>query len=150
MVRRQGIQYWMNFFQDLTEAELHDGGYLDQELSRFCFLGMVQDTLDDIRCVWNRHRIRPYRQRNHISGRPFMLYFMPSMCSAMDYGLEQNSNDVQICEEEIDSVPTLPCSDLIKDLCVCIMQENQITLPENPKDMRDLYIFLREDINNSL
>ncbi|KAK3083941.1 hypothetical protein FSP39_005684 [Pinctada imbricata] len=79
-----------------------------------------------------------------------MLYFMPSMCSAMDYGLEQNSNDVQICEEEIDSVPTLPCSDLIKDLCVCIMQENQITLPENPKDMRDLYIFLREDINNSL
>ena len=42
MVRRQGMQYWMNFFQDLTEAELHDGGYLDQELSRFCFLGLVQ------------------------------------------------------------------------------------------------------------
>jgi hypothetical protein len=42
MVRRQGIQFWMNFFQDLTENGYHDGEYLDQEISRFCFLQLVQ------------------------------------------------------------------------------------------------------------
>jgi hypothetical protein len=42
MIRRQGIQYWMNLFQNLVEEGLHDGGYLDQELSRFCFLELIQ------------------------------------------------------------------------------------------------------------
>ena len=41
-VRRQGIQYWMNFFQALIEDGHFDGGYLDEELSRFCFLEQVQ------------------------------------------------------------------------------------------------------------
>ncbi len=40
-VRRQGIQYWMNFFQTLVEDGHFDGGHLDEELSRFCFLDQV-------------------------------------------------------------------------------------------------------------
>lgn len=42
MIRRQGIQFWMNFFQELNESGYHDGEYLDQEISRFCFLELVQ------------------------------------------------------------------------------------------------------------
>lgn len=50
MVRRQGMQYWINFFQELAESGFHDGGYLDQELSRFCFLEMVQVRQADKNC----------------------------------------------------------------------------------------------------
>lgn len=50
MVRRQGMQYWINFFQELAESGFHDGGYLDQELSRFCFLEMVQVWQADKNC----------------------------------------------------------------------------------------------------
>ena len=42
MIRRQGIQFWMNLFQELTESGFYDGEYLDQEISRFCFLRLVQ------------------------------------------------------------------------------------------------------------
>ena len=41
-VRRQGIQYWINIFQELAEEGMHDGSYLDQELTRFCFMTSVQ------------------------------------------------------------------------------------------------------------
>ena len=34
-VRRQGIQYWINIFQELAEEGMHDGSYLEQELTRF-------------------------------------------------------------------------------------------------------------------
>ena len=42
MVRRQGIQYWMNLFQGLVRDGHFDGGILDQELIRFCFMDIVQ------------------------------------------------------------------------------------------------------------
>ena len=32
MIRRQEIQFWMIFFQELTEGGFHNGGYLDQEI----------------------------------------------------------------------------------------------------------------------
>ena len=41
-MRRQGIQYWINIFQELSEEGKHDGSYLDQELTRFCFVTSVQ------------------------------------------------------------------------------------------------------------
>ncbi|XP_052675135.1 uncharacterized protein LOC128156857 [Crassostrea angulata] len=150
MVRRQGMQYWINFFQELAESGFHDGGYLDQELSRFCFLEMVQKTLDDISLIWNRHRIRPYRQRIARCGRPFMLHYMPSVFDTVNYGLEINENDIQVCERELEPVPPFPCSELIKELCICIMEENGLAQPQHPDEMRELYIFLRENMINHL
>ncbi len=42
IVRKQGIQYWMNLFQSLLDDGTFDGGYLDRKLIRFCFLDMIQ------------------------------------------------------------------------------------------------------------
>jgi len=50
IIRRQGIQFWMNFFQELTEDGFYDGEYLDQEISRFCFLRLVQVTFQFTSC----------------------------------------------------------------------------------------------------
>ena len=42
LVRRQGMQYWINFFQWLVDEDVFDGEYLDVNLVRFCFMDMVQ------------------------------------------------------------------------------------------------------------
>jgi hypothetical protein len=50
IIRRQGIQFWMNFFQELIEDGFHDGAYLDQEIPHFCFLRLVQVTFQFTSC----------------------------------------------------------------------------------------------------
>lgn len=75
---------------------------------------------------------------------------MPSAFDTVDYGSEINKNEVNICEIELEAMPHSPCSKLIKDLCVCIMEDNNIPMPQDPKSMQNLYIFLREDIRNNL
>ena len=75
---------------------------------------------------------------------------MPSAFDTVDYGSEINGIEVNICESELEAMPHSPCSDLIEDLCVCIMEENNIAMPQDPGSMHDLYMFLREEIRNNL
>lgn len=75
---------------------------------------------------------------------------MPSAFDTVDYGSEINENEVNICEKELETMQHSPCSKLIDDLCVCTMGENNVAMPQDPKSMRNLYIFLREDIRNNL
>ena len=100
--------------------------------------------------MWNRHRIRRYRQGISSCGRPFILHHMPSAFDTVDYGTVINENKVGICESELETLPPSPCSKLIEDLCLCIMEEESIVMPQHPEGMHNLYIFLREDIRNNL
>ena len=61
-----------------------------------------------------------------------------------------DETDVSICENELEPLPQSTCSDLVKEICVTIMQENNIAYPNHPDEMRDLYVSLREDILRSL
>lgn len=79
-----------------------------------------------------------------------MLHYMPSVFDTVDYGLEIDENDIQVCERELEQVPPLPCRELIKELCICIMEENGLAQPQLPDEMRELYIFLRENMINHL
>ena len=75
---------------------------------------------------------------------------MPNAFDTVDYGSGISENEVNICEQELGTMQHSPCSKLIEDLCVCIMDENNVAMPQDPKSMRNLYIFLREDIKNNL
>jgi hypothetical protein len=113
------------------------------------FFIISQDTLDDISSIWNRHKIRPYRQQILKCGRPFMLHTTPSIYGTREYGVAMNETDVRICENELEPLPQ-STSDLVKEICVTIMQESNIAYPNHPDEMRDLYVFLREDILRNL
>jgi hypothetical protein len=63
-------------------------------------------------------RIRRYRQGISRCGRPFLLHHMPSAFDTVDYGSEINENEVNICEQELETMQHSPCSKLIEDLCV--------------------------------
>jgi hypothetical protein len=58
---------------------------------------------------------------------------MPSAFDTVDYGSEINENEVNICEQELETMQHSPCSKLIEDLCVCIMDENNVAMPQDPE-----------------
>lgn len=83
-------------------------------------------------------------------GRPFLLHHMTSAFNTVDHGVEINETELNKCESELEMLPHLPCSKLIKDLCACLMEENNIAMPQDPESMQTLYMFLREEIRNNL
>ena len=42
LVRRQGMQYWINFFQQVLDEGHFTGEYVDKHILRFCFMNMIQ------------------------------------------------------------------------------------------------------------
>lgn len=66
---------------------------------------------------------------------------MPSAFQTVDYSVEINENELNICESELEMLPHLQCSKLIRDLCACIMEENNIAMPPDQESMQTLYIF---------
>lgn len=75
---------------------------------------------------------------------------MTSAFNTVDHGVEINETELNKCESELEMLPHLPCSKLIKDLCACLMEENNIAMPQDPESMQTLYMFLREEIRNNL
>jgi hypothetical protein len=71
IIRRQGIQFWMNFFQELIEDGFHDGAYLDQEIPHFCFLRLVQVLL------WNIENSNQLPQQLKHTRTKFYIYVIP-------------------------------------------------------------------------
>lgn len=106
--------------------------------------------LDDISSIWNRQRIRRNREGVSQCGRPFPLHGIPSALNTVDYGIEMNEKELNIYESKLEILPHLSCSKLIKYICVCIMEENNIALPKDPESMQTLYTFSGEDIRNNL
>ena len=113
-------------------------------------LYILQETLDDITTVWNHHRIRPYRQRLLSTGRPWLLHTMPNMYGSQEYGVHVDRNDIQACAEETTPQSEILCCEMINDLCLCILEENQIEMPNDPEGRRQLYLFIRSDILDNL
>ena len=44
LLRKEGVQFWLNIFQDLKDRDLFDGGFLDRNLAVYCFLPLIQVT----------------------------------------------------------------------------------------------------------
>lgn len=42
ILRKQNSQYWMDFFSKLKDNGLHYGDDLDKNLTRFCFMDIIQ------------------------------------------------------------------------------------------------------------
>ena len=100
--------------------------------------------------TWNNHRIRPYHNQIMVSGRPWMLYNAPETKNAQDYGVPVEVDDLEICLEDVQPKEKVACCELIHDLCIIIIEEHNLPIPETPDDMYELYIFLRTVINQQM
>lgn len=78
-LRKEGIEHWIQFFADLKDEGHFSGDFLDKALIQFCFMSFIQEDLNDIKHVWNSHRIRPSRNTSVPSGIPNVMHHAPHL-----------------------------------------------------------------------
>ena len=61
---------------------------------RFCFFGVLQHELEEIKSLWNSHPIRHIKNSNSPGGRPDALYFTPEGLGVTDCKFPLDSHDV--------------------------------------------------------
>lgn len=149
-LRRQCVEFWLAVFGDLRDSGLFDGGFLDKNLLQFCFLGLIQDELDDTVQVWNAHIVRPSKNLNVPSGKPNVMYALPELYGTQDYLSPVQVEDIQVCKNRCVSRQAVPCDADCYELCNILMTEFQLSIPSEPYDALNLYMFLRENISELL
>lgn len=149
-LRKQSAQFWMNLFQSFQDDGHFTGDFLDKSLIQFCFLNLVQDELDEVVNSWNSHKIRQRASDGAASGRPFVMYSFPELHSAEDRLKPTAMEEVTLCMEECTPKGQFPCDETVFELCCLLMEEHGWEAPADPLAAADLYIFLREEIQENI
>ncbi|XP_035989950.1 uncharacterized protein LOC118561813 [Fundulus heteroclitus] len=149
-LRRESMEFYISLLVDLKDRGLYNGEYLDKSLVQFCFLGIIQDELDEMTSVWDSHIIRPSKNYRVPSGRPKVMYMFPDLYSTRDCISPVNSDDVQLCITNCAFRQATPCDTDINNLCNFLMAESHLQLPSDGFQAIDLYLHLRTSIRTSL
>ncbi|XP_031333705.1 uncharacterized protein LOC116163746 isoform X2 [Photinus pyralis] len=145
VLRKHSAQFWMNLFQTLKEDNLFDGSFLDKSLIQFCFANLIQRDMDQVILEWNVHRIS--RSRNSISptGKPAIMFEMPSLYNADNYLIPVPS----FATDEMSihcAYNSYPCDKDFYDLCNILISENMYSIVVDPYAAVNLYTNLRHDL----
>ncbi len=77
LLKRLRLQWWINLFQDLVNADMLDTSKDKHiECVRYCFMELIQSDLDRFKSFWNSHRIRQSVGAVCPGGIPEELYFI--------------------------------------------------------------------------
>ncbi len=77
-LRRLRLQWWTDFFSDLEEAQILNVDHEDDvDCLRFCFMNIIRRDLEEVKQLWNNHRIRESRGACCPGGVPDHLYYTP-------------------------------------------------------------------------
>ena len=104
-LRRACTSWWINFFEDMVESNEYDNtNNLHVQCLLFCFYKPLHQDLARFRVNWNDHRIRKQQNTNEgrPSGRPNVIYFMPSFAGASirDCKFSLDPQDLQVvCQQ---------------------------------------------------
>ena len=123
--------WWITFFKDMVVNGLFDI-FLNLHLQclRFCFFGVLQHELDEIKSPWNSHRIRHIKNSNSPDGRPDVLYFTPEDLGVTDCKFPLDSHDVNLAMDYCETQSLFGCSADFLELSRIIMQEKNLTVPK--------------------
>ena len=101
--RKSMASWWINFFKDLVDnGKVNLENEVHKECLWFCFSGILQSALDDMRKCWNTHYIRQSHYET-VAGVPDILYFLPENSGGTDCL-------IPIPQEKIDEIK-LECED---------------------------------------
>lgn len=102
-LRKSWSEWWMGFFKDLVDGgSLDTSNKLQMECLWFCFSGIIQAELDEVRESWNSHYIRASRYHT-AHGIPDVIYFLPESSSSNDHKQAFDVNDLPEVENELTS-----------------------------------------------
>ena len=93
------------------------------EFLRFCFLGILQEELDETRRLWNNHFVRKSRNAECLEGRPDVLFYTPSFVEGRDCRSPFVETDVNLALPYCEAPELFGSSDRIVDFAALIMNE---------------------------
>lgn len=127
-LKQQGISWWMNTLKDLRARGRFDtSNILHVECLRFSVTDVLQAELDRIAIHWNLHNVRTQKHIDTCTGRPEMLFHIPELTGSVDYGVEVDLDDVEICHEQY-TIPKKICSNAFKELAYILKPDIQFYL----------------------
>ena len=148
ILRKSCTDWWIRYFKDLRDMGLYnDDDEFERECLKFCFMQVIQKELNVIARNWNLHRIRPSNNAESPSGIPDVLYFNP-------LSAEVENNSVPVSQEDHDIASTMftrkpeehGCAPEFKDLMDIIMEEEDLQMPSNASEAKNLYTILLHHI----
>ena len=109
-----------------------------------------QDYIDGMVETWNCHLIRPSRNKRSPSGRPNVMYRLPSLYSSQDYMCPVPENEVELCENECIFREAIPCDPDAFQLLTMIVAQQNLSYPLNATQAIELYIKLRQEARTGI
>lgn len=147
ILRRQTGQQWINFFQEMHETgDFSNSDPLQVECMRYCIMPVLQNDLDEIRQLWNTHRIRSNRSAVCPSGIPDHIYHAPEQYNATDYKKPVSHEDVELAND-IGADEPEDCLVEFKELADLIMEENGWDQPATREEAVILYSNMMIELN---
>ena len=122
-LKQSVIQEWASFFLQLTASDIvHEGDVEETAVLRFCFMGLVQQSLDNFMRYWNTHNI--VQTSDSPGGVPDILFYAgPS--------LHLIPSPVSIQQaEEYSEMPTITGSADFDEFLQLIMDQQLLTMPQ--------------------
>ena len=146
--RKSCSTWWMNFFSDLvTEGTVNLTSELEMECLWFCFAGILQKILNEVKEHWNTHYIRGSRY-DTVKGRPDSLYYLPERYGITDqFLLPVPQEEMQYaCEHLVERVE----DNEYQSYMTYLVQSCHLKQPNNWREALQLYkILLHYSYNGS-
>ncbi|KAG5887618.1 hypothetical protein JTB14_002627 [Gonioctena quinquepunctata] len=145
ILRKHSSQFWMNLFQSLKDEDYFCGTFLDKSLIQFCFMGLIQEDLNQVVMEWNVHKIRKSRNSIAPTGRPSIMFDMPSLYGTKSYCVDIPNFAIEALYD-VCSFNDYPCDKDVYDLCRILISENGYSQVTDHNSAVHLYIQLRNSI----
>lgn len=105
-----------------------------------------QTELDNLAATWNTHSIASKNNAIRGGNRPLMMYTLPELYNVDDRLCPVDEDEIVMCEEESVGKPDFPCDKTIKELCLLLLEENNLDFPRDAKEAKFVYKELRRKI----
>ncbi|KAJ8297592.1 hypothetical protein KUTeg_024123 [Tegillarca granosa] len=147
VLRRENSEFWISFFQQLKIDGYFSGDFIDKNLLQFCFMHLIKSELQEVKDIWNSHRIRP--SNRGFSGRAVVLYDLPQIRGTEDFLCHVDNREILACVEEC-VFPEEICDTDVYNLASVYMFENHLQMPNDAYEAANLYerlrMFFRENL----
>ena len=114
---------------------------------RFSFMGLVQKDLDDVKDLWNNHRIRRVHNSVCQPGIPDILYFAPGLSGHVDHSFQVEHIDQNNTYAVVKEPEAFGCSPEFLEFAGFVMRERNLQVPRSIEDATELYVALVEELD---
>lgn len=143
-LKRNTTQSWIDYFKDLRDQGLYDdSNNIHVEALKFCYYGLIQLHLDQVKHTWNHHKIRSTKYAESPSGRPDLMFFLPHNYNAIDCAFVFNADELELAESMYSKKPrAIPCQNEFIELSNILMEEQNLQHPRSREEAEHLYLYL--------